>query len=53
MEARAEQIRCPTLITRAENDPLASGSQAFFEALSCPISSHSLRMKGRAITAKS
>ena len=27
---------CPTLLTSAENDPLAAGAQAFFDALRCP-----------------
>jgi pimeloyl-ACP methyl ester carboxylesterase len=35
MDGRAELIRCPTLITHAENDPLASGAPAFFDALRC------------------
>ena len=33
---RAELIRCPTLITQAENDPLAAGADAFYDALRCP-----------------
>ena len=36
MRGRAEDIRCPTLITQAENDPLSSSAGAFFEALRCP-----------------
>lgn len=36
MDGRAELIRCPTLLTMAENDPLAAGAPAFFEALRCP-----------------
>ena len=36
MERRAELIRCPTLITLAEDDPLSAGAQAFFDALRCP-----------------
>jgi len=36
MDGRAEQITCPTLLTTAENDPLAAGAQAFFDALRCP-----------------
>lgn len=36
MAGRIEQIRCPTLFTLAEGDPLASGTQAFFDALRCP-----------------
>jgi hypothetical protein len=29
-------IRCPTLMTAAENDPLAIGAQTLFDALTCP-----------------
>lgn len=29
-------IQCPTLFTLAENDPLATGTQAFFDQLRCP-----------------
>lgn len=36
MKGRAELIQCPTLITQAENDGLAAGAGAFFDALSCP-----------------
>ena len=36
MDGRAELIRCPTLLTWAENDPLAAGAQALFDALRCP-----------------
>jgi alpha-beta hydrolase superfamily lysophospholipase len=36
MQGHAEHIRCPTLITMAENDPLAAGAGAFIEALRCP-----------------
>jgi dienelactone hydrolase len=36
MKGRAELIRCPTLITKAENDPLAAEAEAFFDALRCP-----------------
>ena len=36
MRGRAELIRCPTLITQAENDPLAAGADAFYDALRCP-----------------
>ena len=36
MVGRAELIRCPTLLTLAENDPLAANAQAFFDALRCP-----------------
>ena len=36
MKGRAEAIRCPTLLTAAENDPLAIGAQTLFDALTCP-----------------
>ena len=36
MEGRAALIRCPTLITQAENDPLVAGAGAFLDALRCP-----------------
>jgi alpha-beta hydrolase superfamily lysophospholipase len=36
MEGRAALIRCPTLITQAEDDPLGASAPAFFEALRCP-----------------
>jgi len=36
MKGRAELIRCPTLITKAENDRLSVSADAFFEALRCP-----------------
>jgi hypothetical protein len=36
MRGRANLIRCPTLITKAENDPLAADAEAFFDALACP-----------------
>jgi len=36
LEGRVEKIRCPTLMTAAERDPLARGAQALFEALTCP-----------------
>jgi len=36
MAGRAEAIACPTLITQAENDVLAHGASAFFDALTCP-----------------
>ncbi len=35
MTGRAHLISCPTLITQAENDVLAAGSAAFFDALTC------------------
>jgi len=36
MQGRAELIQCPTLITQAENDALATGAEAFLAALRCP-----------------
>ena len=36
VEGRAALIQCPTLITQAENDALAAGAGAFFDALHCP-----------------
>lgn len=36
MKGRAEDIRCPTLITQAENDILAADAGNFYEALCCP-----------------
>jgi pimeloyl-ACP methyl ester carboxylesterase len=36
LDGRAELIRCPTLITQAESDPLAASAQDLFEALRCP-----------------
>ncbi len=36
LDGRAESIRCPTLLTCAENDPLGAGAQALFDALRCP-----------------
>lgn len=36
MNGRAERIACPTLITQAENDILATGAAAFYDALTCP-----------------
>ena len=36
MKGRAEMVRCPTLLTAAENDPLAIGAQTLFDALTCP-----------------
>jgi len=36
LAGRLEQIRCPTLVTIAENDPLAKGGAAAFDALTCP-----------------
>ena len=36
LEGRAEKIRCPTLLTSADRDPLASGARSLYEALTCP-----------------
>ncbi|WP_420993095.1 alpha/beta hydrolase family protein [Cupriavidus sp. 30B13] len=36
MQGRAQAIRCPTLLTRAEEDPVADGAGTLFEALTCP-----------------
>lgn len=36
MDGRASAITCPTLITQAEHDLLATGAQAFFDQLQCP-----------------
>lgn len=36
MDGRADAIACPTLMTLAENDPLAAGTQQFFDRLRCP-----------------
>jgi alpha-beta hydrolase superfamily lysophospholipase len=36
LQGRAELIRCPTLLTLAENDPLAAGAPMLFDALRCP-----------------
>ncbi len=36
LEGRAEAIRCPTLLTAAEHDPLAGGAQRLYDALKCP-----------------
>jgi alpha-beta hydrolase superfamily lysophospholipase len=35
MRDRAETIRCPTLLTAAENDLLGKGAQTLFDALKC------------------
>lgn len=35
LDGRAELIRCPTLVTHAENDPLAASAQALFDTLRC------------------
>lgn len=36
MDGRLESIRCPTLLTHAENDPLARSADQVYEALTCP-----------------
>ena len=36
LEGRAEQIRCPTLLTYAENDTLGADAPSVFDALTCP-----------------
>ena len=36
LDDRAELIRCPMLVTHAEDDPLAASAQNLFEALRCP-----------------
>jgi alpha-beta hydrolase superfamily lysophospholipase len=36
LEGRVDSITCPTLVTAAENDPLAAGAEAFFNTLRCP-----------------
>jgi alpha-beta hydrolase superfamily lysophospholipase len=36
LDGRAELIRCPTLITHAEDDPLAASALDLFDALRCP-----------------
>ncbi len=36
MRGRAQLIRCPTLITQAEGDPLGADAGSFFDALTCP-----------------
>ena len=36
MQGRAEAIGCPTLLTAAENDPIAIGAETLFDALKCP-----------------
>jgi pimeloyl-ACP methyl ester carboxylesterase len=36
MEGRLESIRCPTMVTRAENDPLGRSAEQVYEALACP-----------------
>lgn len=36
LEGRVENISCPTLLTSAENDPLAQSAPEFLERLRCP-----------------
>ncbi|MEO6826299.1 MAG: alpha/beta fold hydrolase [Microbacteriaceae bacterium] len=36
LKDRIADIRCPTLLTSAENDPLAESTEAFYKALTCP-----------------
>jgi hypothetical protein len=36
MDGRAELIRCPTLLTLAEEDRLSASAQRLFDALRCP-----------------
>lgn len=36
LKDRVGDIRCPTLLTSAENDPLALHTKAFYDALRCP-----------------
>ena len=36
MKGRAADIRCPTLLTAAEGDPLGQSAASFFEELRCP-----------------
>jgi pimeloyl-ACP methyl ester carboxylesterase len=36
MEGRAESIRCPTLLTLAERDPLTRSTRTLFDRLTCP-----------------
>lgn len=36
LDGRVEDIACPTLLTQAQNDPLAAGVQALFDQLRCP-----------------
>jgi pimeloyl-ACP methyl ester carboxylesterase len=36
LDGRIESIRCPTLITAAENDRLSHSAAALFESLKCP-----------------
>ncbi len=36
LEGRVDMIRCPTLLTTAENDPLSHGAEALLSELACP-----------------
>ncbi|MGB3709160.1 alpha/beta hydrolase family protein [Gordonia sp. (in: high G+C Gram-positive bacteria)] len=36
LKDRVGEITCPTLLTSAENDPLAQTTREFFDALTCP-----------------
>lgn len=36
LKDRVADIRCPTLLTAAEGDPLAESTKAFYDALTCP-----------------
>lgn len=36
MDGRVDRISCPTLMTLAENDPLAAGTREFYDRLRCP-----------------
>lgn len=36
LEGRVGMIRCPTLLTTAENDPLSHGAEALLAELACP-----------------
>ena len=35
LAGRVGQIRCPTLVTQAQDDPIAAGAEAFYDALTC------------------
>ena len=36
MSGRESLIRCPTLLTMTENDPLSSAAKEFYDSLTCP-----------------
>ena len=36
LQGRAEKIKCPTLLTAAENDPISASAESFLNALRCP-----------------